>query len=151
MEWFEKQKEEITARLKSTQFFNHLTPNEKKAALSGNHLMFISRTAGAQEAGLDKATFKFFWNYFSQYTHVFSMQFYRVEANSRGTGLYNEFDAKALTMAMDFSRECVVNSTDLLTDEFPDIRTLRKGLLSQFSPGPKLNSTLPRILKRFRQ
>jgi len=78
MEWFKQQKEEITARLKSTQFFIHLTQTEKKAALSGSHMMFISRAAGAQEAGLDKATFEFFWNYFSQYTHVF---FYAILSN----------------------------------------------------------------------
>ncbi|MDU8928575.1 hypothetical protein RXV86_14380 [Alisedimentitalea sp. MJ-SS2] len=149
IEGFAAEGERIKNVLQSTDFFKNLPKAKQKAALSSKHLMFKSRQEAAIDCGLSKDDFEFYWNYLSQYTHVFSFQFYRVEANGRGTGLKNQFDIEAMTLALNFGGEVLSRATTTMVKAFPDSAQAKRGRLSRFSPGPPVNSWPNRIARLF--
>lgn len=147
IDWFKQEAARLKMVLEQTAFFGNLTKREKKAALSGSHLMFITSLEAADAVGFDRKEYEFYWNYLSQYTHIFSLQFYRLEPNSRGTGIENEFDLDAMKMALTFCAMILERSSNLMIETFPDTAPARRGLWSQFRPGPLRNSVASRFLK----
>lgn len=145
IEGLKEQAQEIRKRLESIQFFRGLDPKLKKDLLAGRHMMITPQKDVIAAAGIEQDTFDFFWNYFSQYTHVLSFTFYRVEPNGRGTGLENGFDRDALGMALGFSTDILIAATDKMVAMFPDAIEVRQGTGSKFAPGPRRN--LPKALK----
>lgn len=146
---FHKHANEITERLEGIEYFSNLNPKLKKELLAGKWLMITPQKDLIAKLGINQAEFDFFWNYLSQYTHVFSFTFYRVEPNGRGSGLENGFDRDALCMVMEFCSDLLITAVDRLIELFPDTAETRKGLESKFSPGPSKN--LPRRAKRDRK
>lgn len=149
IEGFRDQAKEITAGLERIDYFSSLDPKLKKELLAGKWLMITSQKELIAKLKINQADFDFFWNYLSQYTHVLSFTFYRIEPNGRGTGLENDFDRDAQCMVMDFCSSLLVAAVDRLIELFPDAADTRKGLDSKFSPGPSKN--LPRHVKRDRK
>jgi len=143
---FHEQAEKITERLQGIKYFSSLEPKLKKELLAGKWLMITPQKDLIANLGINQVEFDFFWNYLSQYTHVLSFTFYRVEPNGKGTGVDNDFDRDALCMVMDFCTSLLITAGDRLVELFPDVASSRKGLESKFSPGPSKN--LPRQLKR---
>lgn len=146
---FQEQAKEITARLEGIKYFTDLDPKLKKELLAGKWLMITPQKDLIANLDINQADFDFFWNYLSQYTHVLSFTFYRIEPNGRGTGLENDFDRDALCMVMEFCTSLLVAAVDRLVELFPDAADARNGLDSKFSPGPAKN--LPRQVKRDRK
>lgn len=145
---FHEQAKNIEERLEKNNYFSGLDPKLRKELLAGKWLMITPQKDLIKNLGINQDEFDFFWNYLSQYTHVLSFTFYRVEPNGRGTGLENEFDRDALCMVIGFCTNLLVAAVDRLVEIFPDVAGSRKGLESKFSPGPSRN--LPRQLKRVR-
>ncbi|MFK8034899.1 MAG: DUF5677 domain-containing protein [Hyphomicrobiales bacterium] len=143
---FEEQAIEIRERLENIEFFNELNPKLKKELLAGKWLMITPKMEVIKALDMDQKEFDFYWNYFSQYTHVLSFTFHRVEPNGRGSGVENSFDRAALCLVLQFSTELMVAAIERLVELFPDVADVRKGLDSKFAPGPARN--LPKHLKR---
>lgn len=146
IDWFKSQEAEIVERLTAAPYFNNLDPTIRSSILRGDRLHIPSRTDLVEAAGLDKKDFDFFYNYLSQYAHVFSFTFHRLEPNGRGTGLENGFDRDALVMVLAFSTGILTAATDRMVELFPDTGDTRQGVNSKFSPGPTKN--LPKQVKR---
>lgn len=145
---FQEQAKEITERLEQIEFFSRIEPKRKKELLAGKWMMITPQKELIANLEINQADFDFFWNYLSQYAHVLSFTFYRIEPNGRGTGLENDFDRDALCMVMAFCSGLLVAAVDRLVELFPDAAEVRKGLNSKFSPGPSKN--LPKQVKRSR-
>ncbi len=146
---FQKQAAEIKARLEGIGYFANLDPKLKKELLAGKWLMITPQKEVISNLGINQSDYDFFWNYLSQYTHVLSFTFYRIEPNGRGTGLENDFDRDALCMVLEFCNGLLVAAVDRLIELFPDAAEARQGLESKFAPGPIKN--LPRKIKRERK
>lgn len=146
IEGLESQAAEIKSRLKNTSYFNGLDGRTKKEILRGKHLMIMPKHKLIEQLGIDQEDFNFYWNYLSQYTHVLSFTFYRVEPNGRGTGLENDFDRDALCMVLEFCTGLLTAANDRFVELFPDTANSRRGLNSKFAPGPRRN--LPRRKRR---
>lgn len=149
IEGFREQADEIKARLEGIGYFAGLEPKLKKELLAGKWLMITPQKELIAQLGINQDEFDFFWNYLSQYTHVLSFTFYRIEPNGRGTGLDNEFDRDALCMILEFCRNLLVAAVNRLIEVFPDAASARRGTDSKFSPGPSKN--LPKEIKRERK
>jgi Family of unknown function (DUF5677) len=145
---FKEQEKEIVDRLNGIEFFTDLDPKLRKEILAGKWLMISSQKELNAKLGINQADFDFFWNYLSQYTHVLSFTFYRIEPNGRGTGLANDFDRDALSMVMAFCSSLLIAAVDRLVELFPEAVDARNGLDSKFAPGPHKN--LPKQAKRDR-
>lgn len=149
IDWFKSQEQEIVGRLNKIQYFKELDASIRKPLLNGERLHIPSHTSLVEASGIDKETYKFFYNYLSQYAHVFSFTFHRIEENGRGTGLENGFDRDALVMVLSFATGVLTSATDRMVELFPDTKGERLGLDSKFSPGPTKN--LPKHIKRERR
>lgn len=149
IEGFKAQAEEIRERLESIEYFKQLDPKLKKGLLAGKWLMITRQKDLIAALDINQDEYDFFWNYLSQYTHVLSFTFYRIEPNGRGTGLENDFDRDALCLILDFCKGLLVAAVDRLVELFPDTSDARQGLNSKFSPGPAKN--LPKQVKRDRK
>jgi len=147
--WFVEQESEIRSRLESMPDFTALSPKTQKNLLQGKHLMITERSELISAIGLDQNEFDKMWNYLSQYSHMFSFTFYRVEANGRGTGLLNPADIDALTSVTNFASSLIEDTTNHIVEIFPDAQSERNGINSKFAPGPSKN--LPRHMKRKRK
>lgn len=139
---------EIASRLEGIAYFSNLDPKLKKELLAVKHLMITPRSELIVAVGLEKDEFDFFWNYLSQYTHILSFTFYRMEPNGRGTGLENAFDRAALCLVLEFCTTILVAAVDRMIEVFPDAAGARNGVDSKFSPGPSRN--LPKSAKKAR-
>ena len=137
---------EIVGRLKDTRRFKALPPDAQKNVLKGKWLMLESRENIMVRIGWNKSLYYLLWNLTSQYTHVYSLAFYRIEPNGRGTGIENEFDRGFLALGLDTCADVLKGITDSLCGHFPKIGDVRNGSYSKFSPGPIRN--LPKELKR---
>lgn len=149
IEGFKVQAEIIKERLEGIKYFADLDPKLKKELLAGQRMMITHQKDLIAALGIDQREFDFFWNYLSQYTHVLSFTFYRIEPNGRGSGLENEFDRDALCMVLEFCTVLMTAAVDRLVELFPDAAATRQGLDSKFSPGPAKN--LPKHVKRERK
>ncbi len=146
---FHKQADEIKERLEGIEYFAGLDPRLKKELLAGKWLMITPQKELIAKLELDQADYDFFWNYLSQYTHILSFTFYRIEPNGRGTGMENTFDRDALCMVLEFCTGLLRAAVDRLIEIFPDAAESRQGLSSKFSPGPFKN--LPKEVKHQRR
>ena len=120
--------DEIRARLEGIDYFTKLDPKLKKELLAGRWLMITPQRQLIDDLNIKHAEFDFFWNYLSQYTHVLSFTFHRIEPNGRGTGLENQLDRDALCMVLAFCTGLLVSAVDRLVELFPDAAEARKGL-----------------------
>lgn len=136
----------IVGRLKGTRRFKALPPDAQKNAIKGKWLMLESRENIMARIGWNKSLYYLLWNLTSQYTHVYSLAFYRIEPNGRGTGIENEFDRGFLALGLDTCAEVLTGITEALCGHFPTVKEVRNGSDSKFSPGPARN--LPKELKR---
>lgn len=143
---FKAQAEEIKERLEGIEYFQQLDPKLKRELLAGKWLMITKKRDLIAALAIDQDDFEFFWNYLSQYAHVLSFTFYRVEPNARGTGLENDFDRGALCMVLEFCNDLMAAAVDRLIELFPDTAEARRGQNSKFFPGPAKN--LPRHFRR---
>lgn len=146
VEWLEAQAEEIRERLNGINFFAKLDVKLKKNILAGRYLMITPQKEVIAAVGIEQEEYDFYWNYLSQYTHILSFTFYRIETDGRGTGIENEFDLGALCMIFQFCTQILTAAVDRLVELFPDTEGARKGLDSKFAPGPARN--LPKHIKR---
>tara|TARA_R100000365_G_C2735484_1_gene64918 strand:+ start:225 stop:1124 length:900 start_codon:yes stop_codon:yes gene_type:complete len=148
LEGFKAQAEVIRGRLNGISYFSELDAKLKRDLLSGRYLTIASKKELVSSAGISQEEYEFYWNYLSQYTHVLSFTFYRLEPGGRGSGLENEFDIGALCLVLQFCTPILTKAVDRLVEIFPDTKEVRKGVDSKFSPGPARN--LPKNLKRGR-
>ena len=139
LEEFKKQEQEIQTRLISTNTFQGLDKKLQKEILAGKKLMITPKHEIIESAMIGQQQFDFFWNFFSQYTHVYSFTFYRIEPEGRNTGVYNQFDLNALIVGITFSTDILNRATDRIVELFPDVANKRQGINSKFSPGPIRN------------
>jgi hypothetical protein len=138
-EFLEIQAEELRQRLKSIPFFQQLPEPVQKKSLVGKKAWFLDRAQLVELVGMEKPIFDIAWDLFSQYSHVHPISFYRIEPNGRGTGLECDPDRAYLAFAMILSSVILIETTDRMVQEFPDVAGVRKGINSKFGPGPKSN------------
>jgi hypothetical protein len=89
--------------------------------------------------GHDPKLFNAMYMLLSQHLHIYTMGFYRMEANGRGTGIVNESDAGYITRFINLAAEFIKTATNKLCEFFPDATLARNGIHSKFSPGPAQN------------
>lgn len=142
----ESQRIEIVNRIQSTRLYQNLSDKKKKVILEGRSLTIETREDILNKIGWEKKSFDSIWHFLSQHTHVFTLSFYRMEVNGRGTGLKNDADKSMIYSTLPVSEAILRDATDILCNEFPEVSERRKGLDSRFSPGPKRN--LPKDFKR---
>jgi len=137
--WFEKQREELIARLRSIPYFQKLPPAVQAQCLAGKKAWFMDRAQLVELVGMDKAGFDILWDLWSQHSHIHPMSFMLMEPNGRGTGLECDPDRVYLADAMLICAGILEAATDKIVEVFPDVARERKGINSKFSPGPKSN------------
>lgn len=135
---------EIVENLKETQRFNRLPKKVQADALKGGKLMLETKSDIMARLGWVESDYNLLWNLTSQYVHVQSLAFYRIEPNGRGTGIENDFDRGMLAFSLEVCSEVLRGMTDVLCEAFPDAIDHRNGINSKFSPGPVRNSDLGR-------
>lgn len=115
---------------------------DQKAQPAGDNVTISTRDEIIEHAyaGLDKASFYAVWNLLSQYSHVLPMSFTTTENNGRGSGLPNQADLDYMTTTASLAADTLHNATNLMTDAFPDAQSVRNGIESKFTPGPKANA-----------
>ena len=113
---FQEQAKEITTRLEGNTYFSSLDPKLQKELLAGKWMTITPKNDLIANLEIDQAEFDFFWHYLSQYTHVLSFSFHRMEPNGRGTGLENDFDRAALCMVMEFCSGLLIAAVDRLVE-----------------------------------
>ena len=138
-EKLETTEQEIKSRLESTSTFQNLDKKLQKEILAGKKLMIKPKHEIIQSTGFEQQEFDALWTFFSQYIHVFSFTFYRMEPNGRNTGMPNQFDLSALTVGLILSTTLLSSATERMVELFPDTASKRQGINSIFSPGPTKN------------
>ncbi|MEC4591262.1 DUF5677 domain-containing protein [Nitrospirillum amazonense] len=146
---FELDANEIKGRLEEIRFFSSLDNKIKRDIFNGKYMMITPQRDLISSIGIDEKEFDFFWNYFSQYTHVLSFSFYRMEPEGRGTGIENAFDKGAICTALRFCTDIMASALERITEIFPDAKVVRNGVNSKFSPGPSRN--VPRHIKKMKR
>ncbi|KPC04038.1 hypothetical protein ACDH60_27835 [Pseudomonas ficuserectae] len=131
--------EELRGRLNSNPWFQALTAPVKKRCLSGENLTIPTRDELLLRAGWEKEAFYAYWDLLSQYAHVLPVSFIRMVPGGRGTGLENDTDKGYLSTMLDLCADALVRATDLMEEALPIVATVRRGLNSEFSPGPRRN------------
>jgi hypothetical protein len=91
------------------------------------------------KVGFQKGQFDGLYDLWSQHVHILPMSFYRTERNGRGTGLENDLDRGYMAQALEICARIMKSATDLMEGSFPDVRSVRRGVKSTFSPGPAEN------------
>lgn len=138
-EFYSEQKRIITERLEGNKYFQALPDGVRRGCLKGQYLMISTQDEMVERVGWDVNSFRVLWDVMSQYAHVLTLSFYNMEVNGRGTGLENEADRSYMTMSLALAAEAVSKSTDILMGFFPGALQVRRGIASQFSPGPYAN------------
>lgn len=136
---FMKQQTELQERLKGNEHFQTLPAPVQKQCLNGRFLMIDSRDEMLAKVGFEKGQFDAIYDLWSQHVHILPISFYRIEPNGRGTGLENDTDRSYIAQAMEMCAAVLVEATERMVQEFPDAADARKGLKSEFSPGPSEN------------
>jgi hypothetical protein len=137
------QAKELRERLQQNRWFLKLSPKLQRRLLTGDWLAVSARDEQLAEAGWKKKDFYVLWHFLSQYIHVLPMSFYRIEPNGRGTGIENETDRGYICWMLNDSASIVTACVDRMIQEFPDAAAVRKGVESEFSPGPASNRHKP--------
>lgn len=136
---FEQQKREIQQRLKSNDYFAALPSLLQDQCLNGNLLMIDSRDQIVDSLRLSKNQFDALYDLWTQYVHILPLSFYRMEPNGRGTGLENETDKTYAIQAFELCAAILSEATNLMIEKFPEAADVRKGIVSEFQPGPVPN------------
>jgi len=136
---FENQKNEIQKRLRSNNYFLTLPNLLQEQCLNGDLLMIDGRDEIIAALGFPKCQFDALYSLWIQYLHIQPLSFYRMEPNGRGTGLENETDKTYIIQAFEICAAILSDATDRMVDNFPDAADSRKGLESEFQPGPVKN------------
>lgn len=138
--------EDLQKRLLASPYFSTLPAATQKDLLKGKRLTIPTRETLLAEMEFEKSEFDFYWNYLSQYTHVLSFTFFRLERNGKGTGLENSFDREAICFVLEFATSVLRFAVDRFVELFPETASQRNGLDSKFYPGPQRN--VPKHIKR---
>lgn len=139
LEGFEKQREELRERLKGNDYFKALPAPLQKNCLNGKFMMIDSRDEILSKVGFEKGQFDALYDLWSQHVHILPMSFYRIEANGRGTGVENDTDRSYIAQTLEMGAAVLIDSTDTMVEQFPDVAGVRQGVKSTFSPGPREN------------
>ena len=145
---FERQRDELCEKLKNNDYFKLLPEKSQKNFLNGKYLMLETRNEMLEKVGFIKNEFDALYDLWSQHIHILPMSFYRIEANGRGTGIENDVDRGYMTAALKLCAAILTDVTDSLVILFPDTAGTRKGIKSEFSPGPIANRRrISKVLK----
>lgn len=139
IEGFEKQRAELQERLLVNEYFNSLPPAVQKNCKNGRFLTIDTRDMMLSKVGFEKGQFDALYDLWSQHVHILPLSFYRIEPNGRGTGLENDTDRSYISQALEICSGVLLDATDLVVEQFPDVESVRKGVKSTFSPGPAGN------------
>ncbi|MEB7643690.1 hypothetical protein [Enterobacter hormaechei] len=137
LSFYHEQQKVISDRLHNNPVFMSLDSGTRKRCLTGKAITIPNRDELLVKLGKDPVSFKIMFDFLSHYTHILPMSYYKMEANGRGTGCYNEFDFGYIIMSMMMCTESLVKCTDRMIEIFPDVKRLRKGIKSKFTLGPK--------------
>jgi len=137
--WFEQQRDQLIARLRSIPFYQRLPQPVQAQCEAGKKTWFLDRTQLVALVGMDKVSFDIIWDLWSQHSHIHPVSFMRMEPNARGSGLECDPDRRYLAVAMLICGGILAAATTKIEEVFPDVAHVRKGIGSKFSPGPKSN------------
>jgi len=146
LQWLTGQATELRNRLSSNPAFLSLEPALINRLLAGKYLMVLTRDEQLESVSWDKSWFYPMWDVLSQHTHVLPLSFYNMEPNGRGTGILNDTDRGYITLFLLTCAEVINDCVDKMVEIFPDAASVRSGVDSKFSPGPRRN--LPKHKKR---
>lgn len=145
VDFYNEEKIRIQGILNENEYFSSIAPSIRKKCLNGSFLMIDSRDELLEKNGFDKVNFDITYDIFSHYVHVLPISYYRMEANGRGTGVFNATDLNYMSLGLSMAGEYVDKATQKMVSFFPDVDVFRRGIRSEFSPGPKSN--LPQIIR----
>jgi len=145
LQGLEEQRAELQEGLVGNEHFKSLPPGVQKNCMNGRFLTIDTRDEMLAKVGFEKGQFDAIYDLWSQHVHILPISFYRIESNGRGTGLENHVDRSYFGHALEVCTAILVNATDMVVAEFPDVTAVRQGVKSMFSPGPAKNR--PRKMK----
>lgn len=151
IEGLEVQAAEIKQRLLGNAFFTGLAAGVQKQCLNGKFLMTATRDEMLERVGIPKGQFDAYYDLWSQHIHILPLSFFRMEPNGRGTGLENDADRSYIGAAMAMCAAMLSSATDSIVEMFPDVGDRRRGVKSEFSPGPHANRPRPNRGKGMKQ
>lgn len=146
IQFFDVQAAEIRGRIEGIKYFQDMPEGARRRILRGEHMMITEKAALLDSLGFNRDEFNHWWNILSQYSHMLSFTFYRMEPEGRGTGMLNAFDLQAMTFALQVSSSFLNDANVKMVEIFPDVEDVMNGIDSKFSPGPVRN--LPRHKRR---
>lgn len=139
------EKARIQGILNENIYFLSLEPSIRKKCLNGSFLMIDSRDDLLAKNEINKINFDIMYDIFSHYVHVLPISYYRMEANGRGTGVFNQSDLNYMCLGLSIATDYLDKATDTMVTFFPDATAFMKGVKSTFSPGPRAN--LPQLVR----
>lgn len=148
LEELRKSQGEIRERLQQNAWFLQLKDTLREKLLKGEDLTILSRSKQLELVGWETHDFYMLWDILSQHAHILTFSFYQMEPNGRGTGINNDSDRFYIGLFLEHCADVLSDCVDRMIELFPDAASVRKGIDSKFSPGPRRN--LPRERKRRR-
>ncbi|WP_191863084.1 hypothetical protein [Stenotrophomonas sp. AS012628] len=85
LQGFERQRDELIARLKTIPFFQHLAQQVQSQCLSGKKAWFLDRAQLVEMVGMKKAQFEVIWDLWSQHSHKHQRKSWRQAAGDTST------------------------------------------------------------------
>lgn len=85
LQGFERQRDELIARLKTIPFFQHLAQQVQSQCLSGKKAWFLDRAQLVEMVGMKKAQFDVIWDLWSQHSHKHQGKSWRQAAGDTST------------------------------------------------------------------
>jgi hypothetical protein len=121
---FELQAEELRNQLKSNSHFSQLS-NQKKL-LNGQTAYLIPIEGMAENAGIDKNTYRFLHIMFSSHVHGLPMSYFRMGEQERGRGLPSPVEEGYTSMCLTLAASLLAGTRDEAHTLFRDISAVRK-------------------------
>lgn len=90
-------------QLAQMPLFQVLAPKRQRELLRGDKMPFIQDDV-INSLEIDSLSFRRFYRYLSSFVHTGTISFFRMEAQGRGQGESNDYEANAILVAMEFAR-----------------------------------------------
>jgi hypothetical protein len=131
---FESEQDRIKGILLNNAHFLSLTESMQTKLLKGKSMTLSDKDVLLDQFGIKRKEYFMFWDLASQYMHVLSMAFMRMEQNGWGTGVENDADRGYIGLLLQYCLPFLKDSTDIIVSWYPELAKNRNGVKSKFHP-----------------
>jgi hypothetical protein len=113
---------DLNRKLKSRRYFSALDERVQRELLKGNRASFLNHEEILARMGEEDVRKTMgLWRWWSTYVHTFSMSYYRIPEQNRGTGVETRTEKKFISSALAVTTEIVEFCTARMRVLFPDV------------------------------